>query len=195
MFLSSSWEAGASVHPRPVPGHLVHTAGGVPGHGLRSAHPGSGHPSAPAPPPTPCHPTHWSCSYVRLDVGAVAILILALNLGTEIYHCSTILILYFIIKTLKASASAIAGVSHVHHCLQDCKHENIVCRWLSTQFLSFNGSIALLINILQQHHTTQVLLLSTILFCSRLFTLKNKIILQIGDKWSTWHSTKFFFCF
>ena len=74
-FLGSSGEAGAGVHPGPVPRHLVHTAGGVAGH-VRGADARS-HWGTPGPSP-PSHTSH--CSDVWLDVG-VTILLLAVQLA------------------------------------------------------------------------------------------------------------------
>ena len=74
-FLGGSREAGAGVHPGPVPGHLVHTAGGVAGH-VRGADARS-HWGTPGPSP-PSHTSH--CSDVWLDVG-VTILLLAVQLA------------------------------------------------------------------------------------------------------------------
>ena len=74
-FLGGSREAGAGVHPGPVPRHLVHAAGGVAGH-VRGAdsrpHWGTAWPSPPS------HTSH--CSDVWLDVG-VTILLLAVQLA------------------------------------------------------------------------------------------------------------------
>ena len=77
-FLGCCREAGAGVHPGPVPRHLVHTAGGVAGH-VRGAdtRPHWGSPGAsPA-----THTAH--CSDVWLDVG-VTILLLAVQLAAVI---------------------------------------------------------------------------------------------------------------
>ena len=74
-FLGGCGEAGAGVHPGPVPGHLVHTAGGVAGH-VRGADARS-HWGTPWPSP-PSHTSH--CSDVWLDVG-VTILLLAVQLA------------------------------------------------------------------------------------------------------------------
>ena len=75
-FLSSCREAGAGIHPGPVPGRLVDTAGGVPGHlwGCRGPHPrGTGSP--------PCR--HASSSTdIWFDV-RIAILLFTINFGTE----------------------------------------------------------------------------------------------------------------
>ena len=78
-FLGGSREAGAGVHPGPVPGHLVHAAGRVAGH-VWGAHtrPHWGTPwSSP-----PSHTSH--CSDVWLDVGGVTILLLAVQLAAVI---------------------------------------------------------------------------------------------------------------
>ena len=79
-FLGGCGEAGAGVHPGPVPGHLVHTAGGVPGH-VRGAHtrPHGGSSSPPGHTPRG--------SDVRLDVG-VTVLLLAVQLAAAIKNKS-----------------------------------------------------------------------------------------------------------
>ena len=75
-FLGCCGEAGAGVHPGPVPGHLVHTAGGVAGHvGGADCRPHGGS-SRPSP---ATHTPH--CSDVWLDVGGVTILLLAVQLA------------------------------------------------------------------------------------------------------------------
>ena len=75
-FLSSCREAGAGIHPGPVPGRLVDTAGGVPGHlwGRRGPYPrGTGSP--------PCRHAASSTD-IWFDV-RIAILLFTINFGTE----------------------------------------------------------------------------------------------------------------
>ena len=85
-FLGCCREAGAGVHPGPVPGHLVHTAGGVAGH-VRGADTRPHWGSPRASPAT--HTAH--CSDVWLDVG-VTILLLAVQLAAAIKTVQTTLL-------------------------------------------------------------------------------------------------------
>ena len=86
-FLGGSREAGAGVHPGPVPRHLVHTAGGVAGHvGGADTRPHGGTAWASPASHTSHGPDVW------LDVG-VTVLLLAVHLAAVINTINTIILI------------------------------------------------------------------------------------------------------